>query len=277
MPDMDAPPPGDALTDTMVMIDGPTIDGPPGDTDADGVPNNTDNCPGKPNVDQHDEDADAIGDVCDPCPHMAGNAADGDNDGVGDACDPAPNLPKQTIKFFDPFTSDLPQWNHLSNTARSGETLRLNGASIAQSRLAVGNGESRIYVGGTIVSTGNTARQLSVEFGMNAGFTVYHYCEFYDSGGNSIEITKANNGSYDSLASTSAGGSLPTGAWSMQIDESVAGQQIRLVAKVGGTTYAPMTGNTSTAPALTASNMFELYVTRADVRVDYFLVIETMP
>ena len=38
------------------------------DTDGDGVPNATDNCPQKINGDQADQDSDGKGDACDPCP-----------------------------------------------------------------------------------------------------------------------------------------------------------------------------------------------------------------
>ena len=36
------------------------------DTDDDGVPDGTDNCPVNPNPDQTDTDGDGLGDVCDP-------------------------------------------------------------------------------------------------------------------------------------------------------------------------------------------------------------------
>ena len=74
------------------------------DGDADGVPNQFDNCPSRPNNDQGDADGDGIGDRCDPYPDDAdhdgvadgrdncpsepnGSQADGDGDDIGDACD----------------------------------------------------------------------------------------------------------------------------------------------------------------------------------------------
>ncbi len=81
------------------------------DSDGDGAPNGSDNCPAAPNADQADGDSDDVGDVCDNCvstPNQdqlnddadaLGNAcdnciaidnidqADGDVDNVGDVCD----------------------------------------------------------------------------------------------------------------------------------------------------------------------------------------------
>ena len=72
------------------------------DTDGDGVPDSSDNCPGAANADQADADGDGLGDACDPdtdgdgvanasdnCPSVANSGqVDIDGDGLGDACDP---------------------------------------------------------------------------------------------------------------------------------------------------------------------------------------------
>jgi hypothetical protein len=62
------------------------------DSDGDGVPGDTDNCPNDANADQTDADADGVGDVCDNCPGADNtDQADTDNDGIGNACDTCPN------------------------------------------------------------------------------------------------------------------------------------------------------------------------------------------
>jgi hypothetical protein len=264
--------PVDALPDANL------IDGPPGDVDADTITDNLDNCPSKANLDQHDEDADAIGDVCDPCPHLAGTAADQDGDGVGDACDPQPAIAKQRILFFDPFTTTRSQWTYSSNTSRVGETLKMAGNS-ADSQLLVPNGEVRIETGGMIASVGATPNQLSIEFGEGTAGK-YHYCEFYNGSGSTGEvgISKANSGTYTSVNALSYPAPMPTGAWHMRIDESVAAQQIKLMATVGGVDYAEFTGQTNLAtPNLTTGPDIDFYVQHADIRFDYFIVIETLP
>src|SRR5205807_6257047 len=61
------------------------------DTDGDGVPDASDNCPSTPNPDQADSDGDGVGDVCDNCKTKPNpRQEDKDGDGVGDACDNCP-------------------------------------------------------------------------------------------------------------------------------------------------------------------------------------------
>jgi hypothetical protein len=99
--------------DTMMMIDG----NPSLDTDGDGKNDSVDNCRTTANPDQANEDADAFGDVCDPCPplatfimngQMVDANADGDGDGVGNGCDPNPTSNRERIKLFEGFAAATP-------------------------------------------------------------------------------------------------------------------------------------------------------------------------
>jgi hypothetical protein len=61
----------------------------PGDSDADGVQNATDNCSGSANGTQADADADGVGDACDNCSATYNPLqANADGDSAGDACEP---------------------------------------------------------------------------------------------------------------------------------------------------------------------------------------------
>lgn len=121
----DAPPAIDGAIDAA--IDAPNItpidappDSPPADTDGDGVPDSTDNCPAMANADQRDHDADGRGDVCDLCPHIAETVdTDTDGDGVGDVCDPRPTMAGDTrllwVGFYD--ANDITGWQSMGTWA----------------------------------------------------------------------------------------------------------------------------------------------------------------
>ncbi len=64
------------------------------DSDGDGIPDPTDNCPTIPNPGQSDIDGDGVGDACDNCVTLPNpGQADSDGDGVGDGCDNCVTLP----------------------------------------------------------------------------------------------------------------------------------------------------------------------------------------
>jgi len=105
----------------------PTGDGTPTalDRDGDGVNDTDDNCVDIGNADQGNEDSDALGDECDPCP-IEGNNTDGDGDGVGDACDPHPGAPGDTIVAFSGFHAGVPTgWQVIGQVAPMGDELSL--------------------------------------------------------------------------------------------------------------------------------------------------------
>jgi len=130
--------PGTA-TDAAVdaAIDEP--DAGPTDVDGDGIVNASDNCPALANPSQHDEDSDAVGDLCDPCPVSPVNT-DTDGDGVGNDCDPRPGLAGDTFVLFEPFAQGLP----------AGWTT--NGGSA----WSVANDELRVTSGSSVVTSVRT-------------------------------------------------------------------------------------------------------------------------
>jgi hypothetical protein len=271
--------PGDVpALDAAVLADTPTVDGPAGDVDGDGHGDGADNCPGLANADQHDEDGDLHGDVCDPCPHLAGTLADADGDTIGDACDPQPSVPKQVLRFFDPFTVDRDEWQPQSGATRVGETLRLSGSGFTE--LLIPTGGLRIEAAGTVETVSGTAdHQFAIGFGVNANETRYHYCEFYDDPNNegATLISEAIDGSFPSLAQTPYNGVLPLGAFAMRIDESVAAQRIVLQATVGGQVQPLLMASTANAPVLLSGSKLGFWVENIDARIHYVWVIETLP
>lgn len=64
----------------------------PCDTDADGIPDTSDNCPLTANPAQADNDGDGVGNLCDNCLETSNaDQADDDQDGIGNLCDACPN------------------------------------------------------------------------------------------------------------------------------------------------------------------------------------------
>lgn len=103
-------------------IDAPPDVPPDGDVDKDGVTNAEDNCVQDANSDQSDEDMDAVGDVCDPCP-ISSDTSDTDGDGVPNACDPSV-MNADRVALFVSFASGIPpEWTAENATASNGEAV----------------------------------------------------------------------------------------------------------------------------------------------------------
>jgi len=120
------PPTGNPQIDASISIDGPADD-----VDGDGVKNTVDNCPSVANAMQFNEDTDATGDECDPCPQLADPADDMDTDGdkVGNGCDPRPTMAGDKLAYWNGF--------HVPSTALPDRLVMIHGSA---ARWAVSGG-----------------------------------------------------------------------------------------------------------------------------------------
>lgn len=109
------------------------------DTDGDGVPDSSDNCPMTANSDQGDSDNDHVGDACDNCPTNSNpNQTDSNNDGVGDACTDA--TPPSIFEVFavpTPTNDNTPEYTF--NSTEAGEITYGGSCSSLTTTASAGN------------------------------------------------------------------------------------------------------------------------------------------
>ncbi len=157
--------PVDAARDAA--IDAPHGDGPPGDLDADGIPDTTDNCPSVYNPDQGNEDGDKFGDACDPCPPVASDSPqDSDGDGVADACDPRPTTPGDKIVLFEGFHKGVPAtWIVVGSWTAANDSVKLAAANDTRGSLTI----ARTLSGHETVTTAVVVSAVNQMYDASAG------------------------------------------------------------------------------------------------------------
>jgi len=181
----------------------------PNDVDGDGVVNADDNCPMVANPTQANEDGDAFGDACDPCPPFADTEppVDSDSDGVGDACDPSPNTPGDTIVTFEGFSSDLPDdWTSACTWTISGGVASIVSADGLDCWLAAPRPAS---AGDTVSAQvvvdqlfGTSFRHAGVVDAFDTGSAIGVECALVKDTGNAneLEILDGSGGPLDATA-----------------------------------------------------------------------------
>lgn len=269
-----SPPSGVACT-TACPGDERCIDGfcRAGPLDATAVDVRLDTGPACATARDHDEDGDGIDDGCDPCPHIAGTAADLDGDGVGDACDPEPTMPRQRIAVFDPFTSRAAAWMNDTNATFGTDALVL--ASNGRIRFYRASAEFRVQIGGElVVDAAATNNQLVLELS-HESTSSYYYGEFFNNVmGGELKITRRDGTMYATQDSTGYAGRIPAGAFAWTLDASVAAQRMTFHAQHGATDF-PVLEAAITLPPLVTTPYILIGAGGVTARLTYFVIIET--
>ena len=253
--------------DDAPMIDGPTVDGPMVDGPT-GLEIST-VC-----VEVgHDEDGDGVDDACDKCPHIADPAQpDADLDGVGDACDPS-NSSSEKIVFFDPFTSQRPEWIHAITNAPityQGDSAFVDGGSGGNTSfsLAMSPNNRLFEVGGAVVNGASGSRQLTLFAGETVG---EYYCEIFDDTNFFFGLTHTlDDMTYVDDGNVTLAGAFQNQAFAMSNRRTGT-------STVQCKTNYPGVGNSieHQIPTSIVPTEIGFYVQKIQFRADYFIIIET--
>jgi hypothetical protein len=271
----------ESLGDAAMSRDAPD---PNADDDGDRIKNADDNCPAVSNTNQHDEDNDELGDVCDPCPpyrdFVQGGVTkdanlDSDGDGVGDGCDPNPQGGAHRIALFEGFGA--PPTNVSSVPATAIWTFDTDdaivGASPNYSRLLFTVGlasSSTHWLSARVEITG-----LSGAAGMLVAGVIDSVDDAAARGGACVgSVNPSGDASLVLLNSASDGDALVA---SVPGPISSNPFEVKLMRSVPGTMFtcrhdALVTGGN--VPVTTISQPLGLHARGVTARYDWFLVVE---
>jgi hypothetical protein len=273
----DAPPQIDGAIDAAMVDARPDAppDAPPADSDGDGVPDATDNCPMVANADQRDHDADGRGDVCDLCPHIAETVdTDTDSDGVGDACDPHPTTAGDVrllwVGFYD--ANDITGWPKQGTWAVANGHLTGGANNTALSYIYEPTSYPHAYAEtlahyNTLGNASQTVSPAAQLYTGDAGQAQYYQCEVAaQSNGNNVvalDVYPINQNHFDQQAWA---GTVAANSEIMLHAGVFAGKHV-CTATQGATTATVMqdAGGTTGVVVLGTSN--------ANVSFDYLFVV----
>jgi hypothetical protein len=222
----------------------------------------------------HDEDGDGIDDACDVCPHIANaDQADRDHDGVGDVCDPHPDDPIDSIAFFDPFTTQLPQWMFTGNVTYLGDSIALHslGSLFWAATLVTPTTNDTYAFAGRVTAVGTaTQQQVAIHIFPSLTANAAYFCELYSvANGDFVQLSYTyDEVNYAQQASTPIARLVPGSiAMSLAQDQGAVG------------CHATVAGDTETAsgpiPPGISAGATNMQMIDVDLEIDYFIQIHS--
>ena len=194
----------------------------------------------------NDDDGDGLTDDCDPCPHLAGTAADADGDGVGDACDPS--AAPESFALFDPFVGSAfgLRWTWNGTVTVGGSLARLDGRGGGAPYVGYDDvpGMTEVVVTGTVLDLdAGSVLQLSVQFGELTNSDA-EYCEVYGAG-TQLKIMRGVGATFTSIDEVAIPALAP-GPFVLRFRHSAAGFWCELT--TGGQTHTAAGAATYSEP-----------------------------
>lgn len=215
----------------------------------------------------HDEDKDGIADDCDLCPYKPDvEQPNSDGDGVGDGCDPTAGF--DTISFFDPFVAADHGWAFNGNVTYSfgNDAISFDtrtGFYFAD-RPGTANQDFFILAGriNAITPTG----QITIAM-YDAG-AAHYYCEILgDTASARVKLTYTfDSVTYQGVATTPFVGGIATGPFTLILDH----RSPMVSCSAQGASAAGMIPNGFAAPTRIA-----VQINGLDISLDYFAQIHT--
>lgn len=219
----------------------------------------------------HDEDRDAVADVDDRCPHVADDQADADGDGVGDACDPEPALPRQALRFFDPFLASDPAWGE--PPVLVGDAMVLAGAAGSEQIGLPGSTRNvLVELGGAITAIGPTRQQLFLAIRTDEVTPAEQdYIEIIDEAGTGRRRTLMHytDPDYDAYDNFFEAALVENGAVMLRLE--TYDDLVRATTRYGGVDSVLEGFPRGSRPG----DLVGIYAEAVDLRVDYVVVIST--